>query len=111
MNKIVSIPLVVSCLSIFSVQGDVWSDSTKINAIYPSTGGLSFLTDEYSNTQLSRCDGGKRFFISRSHPNYEVMVSSLTTAFAAEKNVKLYIDKIDPTPCGASIDRFFVFRE
>lgn len=91
---------------------DPWSSSTKILQLYPAADGLIFITDSYSNTELSSCDGGKRFYISKNHANYQVMVSVLIAAFMADKEVSLNIDGEGLTSpvCYPSINRFFVFK-
>jgi hypothetical protein len=74
--------------------------------MYPAADGLYFISI-YKNTSLSTCDGGGRWFIASSSPNYQVMVATLLTAFASGKQVNLNITVNNPQ-CAGVVNRFIV---
>ncbi|MEI8594379.1 hypothetical protein [Photobacterium sp. Hal280] len=102
----------VLLISSLPLKADPWSDTTRINWIYPTASGLIFATQDYSNKELSNCDNGHRFIIPRSTDNYEVMSSSMIAAFMADKRVKINIDgeSLSGAVCEPSINRFIVFK-
>jgi hypothetical protein len=83
-----------------------WSGDTRIEQMYPAADGMYFIT-LYKNTALSTCDGGGRWFIASSSPNYQVLVASLLTAFTAGKQLNLNIT-VNPPQCAGVVNRFIV---
>ncbi|MCW8091129.1 hypothetical protein [Alteromonas sp. ASW11-130] len=91
-----------------SIAGE-WSSTTNIDWLYPTTTGLIFATKDYSNTDYSSCDNGRRYFISTSHANYETLSSSMMAAFMANRKVKVNID-VPPQPsCSPTINRAIIY--
>lgn len=64
----------------------------------------------YANTELSLCDGGKRFVITKSHPNYEVLVSTMLAAFMSDKEISFNIDSGQQPTCSPTINRFLLYK-
>jgi hypothetical protein len=91
------------------IHADPWSTITKITNLYPYNSGLAFMTG-YKNESLSSCDGGTRFSISKIHPNYEVMISSMMAAFMADKAIKFNIHSGQSKNCHPTIDRFVIYK-
>ncbi|MBW8184269.1 hypothetical protein [Shewanella nanhaiensis] len=89
-------------------QAQFWSSNTKITKVYPYTDGLIFFT-EYRNSDVSTCDGGTRFSIDKSHPNYEVMVSTLLAAFMSDKTMTMNVSSTTRA-CAPHINRFLVTK-
>jgi hypothetical protein len=98
------------CLAFFSISVNAypWSGSVEITQVYPYADGLIFITP-YTNTEVSTCDGGRRFSISKSHPNYDVMVSTMLAAFVGGKRISFYINSGQNT-CAPTINRFFMAK-
>lgn len=92
-----------------TVNADPWSGKTKITTIYPSVDKLTF-TSEYNNTEISACDNGHRFSIPMSHPNYDVLASSLISAFMADKSINFNIDSRQDLNCSPTINRLYVYK-
>jgi len=92
-----------------AVYADPWSTVSKITSLYPYSDGMIFRTG-YKNESISSCDGGVRFSISKAHPNYDVMVSSMMAAFMADKKIKFYIDSGQSKVCEPTINRFMIFK-
>lgn len=92
------------CLIGGLAQAETWSDITHVTQLYPYAGGLIFTTD-YANESLSSCNEGKRFSISIDHPNYQVMVSAMMTAYVAGKSIQFNVDS-QPKTCMPTINRF-----
>lgn len=73
-------------------QGEeIWSGRTKITHLYPTPSSYIFKTS-YSNTSLSSCDNGTRWYISKSYENYDAMVATLLMAFAAGYDIDMNIE-------------------
>lgn len=85
---------------------EIWSDWTTITMLYPASGNFFFNT-AYANTSLSTCDGGTRWTISSSYPEYKTLVAVLTAAFMAGKEVTLNIT-VAPAACAGQVNRFVV---
>lgn len=88
---------------------EIYTPKTKVAVLYPLTGGLIFLASSYTDVANSTCDSGKRFFIPTTHPNYNTMVSLLTAAFMANKDVELVYTPPTTPQCGIEISRFKVY--
>lgn len=86
-----------------------WKDSpyVEITKLYPYDGGLIFYTS-HSDTTVSSCDGGTRFAIFDSSPNYQVKTSMLMAAFMANKKILFRYDSDQTKRCEASANRFIV---
>ncbi|GLX85932.1 hypothetical protein tloyanaT_21840 [Thalassotalea loyana] len=105
MNKILSLFSFgfLSC----SVQCGTWVNNVKIEALYPTTAGLVFIVDA-PNLSLSNCDGGRRYIIPMSHPNYDVLSSSLLLAFSMDKDTNINVDDVESPICQPTINRIYV---
>lgn len=90
-----------------TVFSDPWSSWTKITRLYPYSGGLIFFTT-YKNTDLSSCEGGTRFQLPKTHPNYETLASVLIAAYMSKKQIYFNIDSGQPKSCAPRINRFLV---
>ena len=90
------------------VSAEPWSTLTNVIEVYPNTVGLVFVTS-YANTQISTCDNGKRFSISKDHPNYDVMASAMLAAFMADEKIVFHIES-GQNGCQPTIDRFRVLK-
>lgn len=90
------------------VSAEPWSTLTNVIEVYPNTAGLVFVTS-YANTQISTCDNGKRFSISKDHPNYDVMASAMLAAFMADEKIVFHIES-GQNGCQPTIDRFRVLK-
>jgi len=102
----------VACLGLLFcgiVSADPWSGNATINTLYPTTDGLTFMTS-YVNTELSLCDGGKRFKIAKTHPNYDVMVSTMISAFMSGKEISFNIESGQQPSCAPAINRFLLSK-
>lgn len=99
------------CISFYTCVAiaDPWSETTKVKTLYPYSGGMIFMS-EYSNPEISSCDGGSRFQIAKTHPNYETLVSAMVAAFMANKRVWFNIDSGQSRTCAPTINRFLVFN-
>lgn len=105
----IKLRLVVAFMLFFvthAAQAEFWSGQTKVTKVYPYNDGLIFFT-QYANTEVSTCDRGTRFSISKSHPNYEVMVSTLLAAFMSDKSLTMNVASTAPS-CMPTINRFIV---
>jgi len=90
-------------------QSAAWKDSPyiEIKRLYPHSDGLSFYPD-YSDSNVSSCDGGTRFELVATDKNYNVKASALMAAYASGKKVLLRYDSSQPKRCAAIVDRFIV---
>ena len=95
----------VLCVPAGVRAAEIWSGPTTITILYPSSDALAFMT-EYSHPQ-STCDNGKRFMISMSNPNYDVLASSLLAAFYSGKTIRMNFVETGPS-CAVEINRFYV---
>lgn len=102
--------LILGMLFTISAQADPWHGYTKITHIYPHYSGLNFMVDS-PLPEISTCDGGRRFFISKSHPNYDTMVATLMIAFSSNKSVYLNLETRDSPTCAPSINRFMLSNQ
>lgn len=84
-----------------------WTGNTHITELYPTKTHFVFMT-EYKNTALSTCNGGSRFQVANTHPQYEAITNALTAAFLAGKTVNIYVD--GPQSCAMTIDRVRIKR-
>lgn len=91
-----------------AIWAEPWSTLTNVIEVYPNTTGLVFVTS-YANTQISTCDNGKRFSISKDHPNYDVMASAMLAAFMAGEKIVFHIES-GQNGCQPTIDRFRVLK-
>lgn len=94
------------CLPAGAGATEVWSDQTVITALYPTSDTLLFNT-EYSSPQ-STCDSGRRFAISMSNPNYDVLASALLAAFYSGKTIRMNFAETGPR-CAVTVNRFLVY--
>ncbi len=92
-----------------TASADPWSGMAEITSVYPHSGGLVFNTT-YTNENLSSCDNGKRFSISKSHPNYETLVSTMLSAFMSAKKINFNIDSNQQLQCQPTINRFIMVK-
>ncbi|WP_341660213.1 hypothetical protein [Vibrio sp.] len=92
-----------------AVNAGPWSGEAKIRSLYPATGGLIFFTD-YKDESISSCDGGTRFVISKDHPNYQVMVSSMMAAFVADLKIKFFIEPGQTRKCEPIVTLLQVYK-
>lgn len=90
-----------------SQAGEFWSGKTNIKTLYPSDTGYVFNVN-YSNS-LSTCDGGSRFSISLTSPNYQALVSTLMAAFFSGKEISIHVYDNQGTSCSPALDRFIVY--
>ncbi|MDG3411782.1 hypothetical protein P5E37_12845 [Vibrio parahaemolyticus] len=79
----------------------------EVKKLYPNNGGLTFYT-EYNDESVSICDGGYRFDIPASAPNYNTKVSVIMAAFMAKKKILIRYDAEQTKKCAAVVDRFLV---
>src|SRR5690606_3189624 len=109
MKKINAI-ILLSILLMFSkvVSAEPWSTLTNVVEVYPNTTELVFVTS-YANTHISTCDNGRRFSISKDHPNYDVMASAMLAAFMAGEKIVFHIES-GQNGCQPTIDRFRVLK-
>ncbi|MEW6995203.1 hypothetical protein AADZ84_13155 [Colwelliaceae bacterium MEBiC 14330] len=90
-----------------SASADPWHGYTKITSLYPAKSGYIFTVESALPTH-STCGDGKRFSIPINHVNYEAMVSTLITAFVADKEIRINLDNITEPNCQPTINRFTV---
>jgi len=88
-------------------SADQWSGFRKITNIYPHADGLNFFLD--GQPIGSGCEG-LRFNIPLSASNYEVIASSLMTAFAGDMQVNVNYDDTTLSECAILINRVQVVR-
>ena len=98
-------------ISIFFATGiaqaaEVWTDYTQIEFLYPTSTGFNFITS-YSNS-LSTCNDGKRFTFDRNASDYNMLVSSLISAFMAGKEIQMVFSDTQPAACAVVVGRFKV---
>lgn len=74
----------VALLFIIGTANAGWTSSTKITNLYPTQNTLTFLTEV--SIPGSTCDGGRRFHLPMSDPNYEVLSSALLGLQGVEPN-------------------------
>jgi hypothetical protein len=92
-----------------AAAADFWTGTTTITRLYPqSSGGMYFVT-AYTNTAASTCDGGSRWQLPMTAPNYNAQVAALMLAFSQGLLVNLHVPDQAPT-CAPEIDRFHVNR-
>src|SRR5690606_11605535 len=91
-----------------AATAEPWSEMADVTTVYPHTEALIFVTT-YVNTQISTCDNGRRFSISKDHPNYDVMVSTMLAAFMGSKRITFHIES-NQQDCQPTIDRFRVAK-
>lgn len=108
--KKINTMVLLSVVLMFSkaLSAEPWSTLTNVIEVYPNAAGLVFVTS-YVNAQISTCDNGKRFSISKDHPNYEVMVSTMLAAFMAGEKIVFHIES-GQNGCQPTIDRFRVLK-
>ncbi|GAA4877768.1 hypothetical protein GCM10023333_08780 [Ferrimonas pelagia] len=93
-------------LSFHPRASEQWSGFVQLGHLYPSREGLTFTSSHTDD--ISTCDNGRRFIILIEHPNYQVMSSTLLTAWLVDANVSLnYKTNIEPL-CGVPINRIIV---
>ncbi len=106
MKKMISI--ILCLLPAFSFAGtEKSSPYVVIDRLYPFGGGLIFYTS-YADTEVSSCDGGKRFVVLSTHENYQVKASMLMAAFMAGKKISFRYDANHKRSCEAPASRFLV---
>ncbi len=88
---------------------EIWTGYHNVNFLYPSASGLIIIS-EYSNSERSSCDNGKRYLINKSHPNYDTLVSSMLMAFASDKKLTFVINDSQPRTCSPDINRFIIAK-
>jgi hypothetical protein len=103
--------LVIAALLISteSVADLDWSGKTKVTALYPHGEGLQFFISTTSLGKYSTC-GQKRFSLGINARDYNVMVSLLTTAFVAGKEVDIAIDTNTVSSCNPAIHKFKMYN-
>jgi hypothetical protein len=104
--RVTVIASLAMCFSQFA-QAEIWSTTTRITALYPSSTGYAFNT-EYANTTYSTCDNGRRWEIPKSYATYDALVATLLLAFAQDRPIQLAIDEVPPS-CSGRVNRFYVF--
>ena len=95
-------------ISSTAFSADVWSGRTKINAIYPTSSGMRFIT-EFSHP-VSTCSGSKRFQLDDTSGQYQDKVAALIAAFMANKDINMLFDNQQTATCAAFVDRFIVYQ-
>ncbi len=96
-------------LFVFSLELEAKeSEYTSLTNIFATENVLEFVT-EYSDTNVSKCKGGKRFKLDTNNTDYEVQVSALLAAFMANKKIKLIYDEATPQ-CSGIVKRFWIER-
>ena len=86
-----------------------WTGLVDITELYPAAQGMVVRLD-YSDKSVSTCDYGTRFLISSTSDNYSVKVSTLISAFMANKKINAAYDPDQDANCEAHINRFIVPR-
>ncbi|HHF2890005.1 TPA: hypothetical protein ACVO0J_004854 [Vibrio diabolicus] len=107
MKKILAFTLLVLLAPTVYAVGWKWSGYVYIQKVYPSSDGLNFFPN-YKDDSVSACDGGSRFILPLSTPNYEVKASALIAAFMANKKVTIAYNVKQTKSCSAIVDRFMV---
>ena len=104
MNKLIIMFLLLCSFSINAA----WKSSPylEILKVYPDDTGLIFFTS-YSDTSVSTCDEGKRFYLPLDGKNYSVKASVLLSAYISKKKI-LFRYNSQQSGCAAIVNRFLV---
>lgn len=108
--------ITVTCLLTFAspVQAaEQWSGSRQIDVLYPNTFGLIFYV-EGSDLRPAGYSGpcpDNRMFISKTHPNYEVMANVLILPFGYSFPVNLNFENTTPSSCDIIVTRATVAKQ
>ncbi len=84
-----------------------WSPWTQVTTLYPNNAGLIFNTAAVETIQ-STCDGGSRFFLPATHPNYHVLAGIIIMAFNNQTEITIHLDENESPSCARVIDHFRV---
>jgi hypothetical protein len=95
-------------LPIVSAAADVWSGYTEITRVYPTPTQLIFNTT-YSNPK-STCEGGTRWRLDSSYPDYSTQVAGLLAAFMAGKQVRIVFQDTQAVQCSPIVNRYVIAR-
>lgn len=99
--------LLLLTLPLVSHSAEIWSGRTKIVHLYPTSYNYIFMVN-FSNA-LSTCDSGKRYSIAQTNSNYNALVSTLTAAFMAGKEISFNVNDDQGNNCAPIINRFIVY--
>ncbi len=91
-------------------NADPWHPETgwmKVTHLYPANGGLAFMVS-VPNSELSLCDGGRRFIVRLDHENYQVLASTILLAYSMGKDIRMNLNDQELPNCDPSINRLVV---
>ncbi len=77
--------------------------------VYPTETAF-VITYETESNAISTCNGGKRFSIALSHPNYDALVSTVLAAHFADREVRIYVEDTQSPACAPLIRDVLVRR-
>ena len=78
-----------------------------LSYVYPTTGGYTITFNTGSNP-ISTCNGGKRYAVALSHPNYDAVVSTILAAHVSKEPVRIYVDDTQSPTCAPLISGVLV---
>ena len=87
---------------------DAWANR-KLLYLYPTADGYIFRFDGAQVNIGSPCESS-RMIIHLTHPNYDSLVATLISAFAANWPVDVSYDDSTITACNTTATRFVAFR-
>lgn len=88
---------------------DAWAENRKLLYLYPTADGYIFRFDGAQVNIGSPCESN-RMIIHLTHPNYDSLLATLISAFAANWPVDVSYDDSTITACNTTATRFVAFR-
>lgn len=98
-KKITAMIVSLACLCLANTAYCGWSGVTTITSLLPQTAQLAILV-EFSSP-YSTCNGGTRFMLDTTKPDYKTQAAALTAAFIANRKIAFMF--IDETACAPRI--------